>query len=432
VKAIGMEAHTAGAGATRDGVLRWHFLGRLRFQLLGGILFGVLVPVLAVRGVDLVPDRAGSVENSAFAVFAALLIGALVVRRVSAYPGVASVSTVVPSFTIAFGVVAAAFLFLRIDYSRSILGLGYLMTVGWFTFLAMVEPRLRRPRFLLLPFGRANVLAENKRVDWLAAGTSDQLPGGITGVVADLRADLEPEWEQLLARAALAGLPVYHWKLVNEALSGKVDIKHISENNLGSLLRSSAYARIKQAIDIVAAIIVLPLVTLVCAVIAIAILVRDGRPVLYRDERIGFRGQTFTMYKFRTMRNRPEKGSAFTTPDDPRVTELGRFLRHYRLDELPQIINILRGEMSWIGPRPESRKLSTWYESEVPFYSYRHIVRPGISGWAQVHQGNVGAVAAATDKLRYDFYYIKYFSPWLDTLIAARTLWIMLSGFGSR
>lgn len=432
MRVIGLEAHSGRSGAVRKGGLRWHFLTRLRFQLLGGILFGVVVPVLAVRGIHLVPERAGSVEYSAVAVLAALLIGALVVRRVSAYPGVASVSTVLPSFTIAFGVVAAAFLFLRIDYSRTVLGVGYLMTIGWFTFLAMVEPRLRRPQFLLLPFGRANILKKNTRVDWLPAARADELPGSITGVVADLRADLEPEWEQLLARAALSGLPVYHWKQVNEALSGKVDIEHISENNLGSLLPSSGYARVKQFVDVSAAIVVLPVFALLCGVIAIAILIRDGRPVFFRDERIGFRGQTFSMVKFRTMHNRDKRGSDYTIPDDPRVTALGRFLRHYRLDELPQIINILKGEMSWIGPRPESRKLSQWYESEVPFYSYRHIVRPGISGWAQVNQGNVGAVAAATDKLRYDFYYIKYFSPWLDILIVARTLRIIFTGIGSR
>ena len=95
-------------------------------------------------------------------------------------------------------------------------------------------------------------------------------------------------------------------------------------------------------------------------------------------------------------------------------------LRQYRIDELPQIINILRGEMSWIGPRPEAVSLAEWYEREVPFYVYRHVVRPGISGWAQVHQGNVGAVDAAQLKLEYDFFYIKNFSFWLDIVIVLK------------
>ena len=142
-------------------------------------------------------------------------------------------------------------------------------------------------------------------------------------------------------------------------------------------------------------------------------------------------GCPFVMIKLRTMLT-SSQGAAFTADGDARVTRVGRFLRRYRIDELPQVINILRGEMSWIGPRPESIELADWYEREVPFYSYRHIVRPGITGWAQVNQGNVAEVKAATGKLRYDFYYIKYFSPWLDILVVARTIRTVLTGFGAR
>jgi lipopolysaccharide/colanic/teichoic acid biosynthesis glycosyltransferase len=125
-------------------------------------------------------------------------------------------------------------------------------------------------------------------------------------------------------------------------------------------------------------------------------------------------------------------GDAFTSERDSRVTWVGQYLRRYRLDELPQIINILRGEMSWIGPRPEAISLAEWYEREVPFYVYRHIVRPGISGWAQVHQGNVAAIDAARLKLEYDFFYIKNFSFWLDAVIVVKTLRTILTRFGTR
>ena len=121
-----------------------------------------------------------------------------------------------------------------------------------------------------------------------------------------------------------------------------------------------------------------------------------------------------------------------TKNDDDRITAVGGLLRTLRLDELPQIINILRWEMSWIGPRPEAEVLSVWYTSEIPFYRYRHVVKPGISGWAQVNQGHVAEVNEVHRKLQYDFYYIKYFSPWLDVLIFFRTIKTMLTGFGSR
>ena len=144
------------------------------------------------------------------------------------------------------------------------------------------------------------------------------------------------------------------------------------------------------------------------------------------------------MFKFRTMRvNTPGIGAdareaAITRDDDDRVTRVGRFLRQYRIDELPQLFNVIRGEMSWIGPRPEAVPLSLWYEAELPFYRYRHIVRPGITGWAQVKQGHVADVDEVLWKLHYDFYYIKNFSFWLDVLIVARTIRTILSGFGAR
>jgi lipopolysaccharide/colanic/teichoic acid biosynthesis glycosyltransferase len=121
-----------------------------------------------------------------------------------------------------------------------------------------------------------------------------------------------------------------------------------------------------------------------------------------------------------------------TDPDDPRITRVGATLRRYRIDELPQMFNILKGEMSWIGPRPEPELLSEWFTSQIPFYRYRHVVKPGISGWAQVNQGYVSGVEGINQKLEYDFYYIKNFSPWLDTLILFRTLATLLSGFGAR
>jgi lipopolysaccharide/colanic/teichoic acid biosynthesis glycosyltransferase len=124
--------------------------------------------------------------------------------------------------------------------------------------------------------------------------------------------------------------------------------------------------------------------------------------------------------------------SLATGDGDPRITKVGKVLRRFRIDELPQIFNILKGEMSWIGPRPEPEILTHWFTAELPFYRYRHVVRPGISGWAQVNQGYVSGLDGIGEKLQYDFYYIKYFSPWLDILILFRTIKTMLTGFGSR
>ncbi|MGT2516893.1 sugar transferase (plasmid) [Sphingomonas panni] len=172
-------------------------------------------------------------------------------------------------------------------------------------------------------------------------------------------------------------------------------------------------------------------------VVALLIKLDSRGPILFRQERMGYRGRPFRIFKFRTMRVQvdiPEdsRTAAMTGDNDPRITKLGRFLRHSRIDELPQMLNIIAGDMSWIGPRPEAVPLSVWYEQEIPFYFYRHIVRPGITGWAQVNQGHVSDIESVSDKLGYDFYYIQNFSAWIDVLITLRTISTMLNGFGAR
>ena len=238
-------------------------------------------------------------------------------------------------------------------------------------------------------------------------------------------------WERFLAACALNGTPVYHMKQVSESLTGRVRIEHLSENTLGALIPSPEYVAIKRILESGAVLIAAPLLLPVAGVIAIMIRLDSKGPVIFRQVRMGYRGKTFTMLKFRTMRDVPE-GPKFTQALDPRVTRVGRMLRRYRLDELPQMVNILRGEMSLIGPRPESVELSEWYDREIPHYSYRHIVRPGITGWAQVQQGFAAEVEDVTDKLHYDFYYIKHFTPWLDLLIVLKTIHVMATGRGSR
>src|SRR4051812_17018287 len=243
------------------------------------------------------------------------------------------------------------------------------------------------------------------------------------------------EWEAFLADAALAGRIVYQVKQLGESLTGRVELEHLSENSFGSLLPARGYFHLKGLIDFLIALAALPLVLPVVAVVALAIRLDSAGPVLFRQTRVGHAGKRITVYKFRTMRPvkaEDERLAAMTSNDDDRITRVGKSLRTLRLDELPQIINILKWEMSWIGPRPEAEVLSVWYTSELPFYRYRHVVKPGISGWAQVNQGHVAEVQEVHRKLQFDFYYIKYFSPWLDLLILFRTIKTMVTGWGAR
>lgn len=429
---VPLPSSTLAPARRRDAPRRLRLLARNRYQLLGAVLWAVCVPFAVRTDFPVMHAAPGSAEYTAMASFAAVLVGAYVLRKMTAFPGTHRSFYVLPTFAVVYGVLFALFLFLRLDYSRFLMLAGFVMSVAWFYFALHFETPARRPYLLVVPGGDAGNLAENEQADWHVARTLDGIPSGVTGVVADLRADHDAAAGRFLAGCALAGLPVYHSKQVRESFTGRVEIEHLSENSLGSLVPSSVYMRFKRGIDIAAALVALPLAAPLALAAAVLIKLDDGGPVLFRQSRMGFRGRIFTILKFRTMRADEGGGRPFTGKDDPRITRAGRFLRRYRIDELPQMVNILRGEMSWIGPRPESLALSQWYESRIPFYSYRHIVRPGITGWAQVNQGNVAEIEAATAKLQYDFYYIKYFSPWIELMIAARTVWIVLTGFGSR
>jgi sugar transferase (PEP-CTERM system associated) len=167
---------------------------------------------------------------------------------------------------------------------------------------------------------------------------------------------------------------------------------------------------------------------------AICILAEDGGPVLYRQERVGKRGRTFSIMKFRSMRKDAEKDgqACWAAVHDRRVTRVGRVIRKLRIDELPQVINVLRGEMSFVGPRPERPCFVTELAREIPFYAVRHCVKPGITGWAQVRYSYSDSVGGAAEKLQYDLYYVKNHSLFLDIVIAVETVGVVLGGRGAR
>ncbi len=311
--------------------------------------------------------------------------------------------------------------------------------MAWFMLLLSAGSRRTSLRIGVLPFGDRARLEKIGGVQWVQVPTpADTLSLQLDAVAADLRSDLPDEWDRHLADLALRGLPVYHVKHLEESLTGRVDLEHLSENSFGSLAPISAFMSIKTFVDWVSALVAGIVLFVPLLGVGIAIRLTSPGPMFFRQQRIGYKGVPFLVYKFRTMIDTPVPQSgdaareAMTLPQDARITRLGRFLRFTRIDELPQIINILRGEMSWIGPRPEAEVLSRWYEAEIPFYRYRHIVRPGITGWAQVCQGHVTELGEVRSKLYYDFYYIKNFSPWIDLLIITRTIRTVITGFGSR
>ncbi|WP_245441998.1 sugar transferase [Mesorhizobium hawassense] len=399
-------------------------------------MFSALLPALARALVDCSAIYSSNMQITIVAAILSHITGYMLYRRIANFPGVAAAVYVLPTFSLVYGFVFLTFFFLRIDYSRLQAAASFFQSTFWYFALSVATRRIEPCRLAVIPGGNVSRLGNIPGVAWHWIRSSDEVVKQASGVVADLRADLSGEWERYIADRALSGTPVYHIKQVSESLTGRVEIEHLSENTLGSLNPNQAYLKVKQLIDWGSALAVLVVFSPVLLLVALLIRVESSGAALFKQERMGYRGNVYKVYKFRTMRAgaraADDKEQAITKDGDARITRLGRFLRKSRIDELPQIINILRGEMSWIGPRPEALVLSRWYEAELPFYSYRHIVRPGITGWAQVNQGHVADVGEVLEKLHYDFYYIKNFSPWLDLLIVFRTIRTVLTGFGAR
>jgi sugar transferase (PEP-CTERM system associated) len=221
-----------------------------------------------------------------------------------------------------------------------------------------------------------------------------------------------------------------------EKVTGRIHLEHLSPSWLilsDGFRKSQFLYAAKRSFDIVIALVAFVLTLPLMILVAIAIWLESGGPVLFRQERTGFNGRTFKIMKFRSMCHSAEQGGpVWAASDDKRVTRIGRFIRKYRLDELPQILNVLRGEMSLVGPRPERPHFCELLEESIPFFQLRHTVRPGITGWAQVKYQYGASVEESKTKLEYDFFYIKHMSIVLDLAILFETAKVMIYGRGAK
>jgi exopolysaccharide biosynthesis polyprenyl glycosylphosphotransferase len=190
---------------------------------------------------------------------------------------------------------------------------------------------------------------------------------------------------------------------------------------------------LKRSIDLVLSLVIGVLALPLMALTAIAIALESGRPILYCQERVGENGDTFTLCKFRSMWIDAEKGGTpiWATDGDDRITPVGRVIRKTRLDELPQIWNVVLGDMSFVGPRPERPFFVAELSKAIPFYQQRHAVKPGLTGWAQVKYRYGASLEDAMEKLRYDLYYIKHLSIFFDLTIVFDTVKVVLFGKGA-
>ncbi len=240
---------------------------------------------------------------------------------------------------------------------------------------------------------------------------------------------IKPELFEAILDCREIGIPIASMTAVYERLTGRVAFEHASRNvALATGQEELPYLRFyglaKRIVDIIGALIGLLFLTILCPIVALGNGITSRGPLFFRQRRLGRGGKDIDIIKFRSMipDAETESGAVWTSIDDNRITFAGRLLRQTHLDELPQVLNVLRGDMSLVGPRPERPEFVKNLSREIPFYRARHSVRPGITGWAQIHQDYGDSVEGASEKLEFDLYYIKNGGPILDTLIMLRTL----------
>jgi len=242
---------------------------------------------------------------------------------------------------------------------------------------------------------------------------------------------------QAIMDCKLRGIRIEDWPTFYEKLTGKIVVQNLRPSWLvfsEGFNRTRVTRLVKRVVDLALSTLFLLLGWPIFLLVSLAIKLNSPGPLFFPQQRVGERGRTFRLLKFRTMVDDAEAdtGPVWTSAEDPRITRVGRLLRKTRLDEFPQILNVLKGEMSFIGPRPERPHFVATLQDRIPYYSQRHTIKPGITGWAQVRYRYGATIEDAEEKLQYDLYYVKNMSLFLDMLILLSSIQVVLFGKGAR
>jgi lipopolysaccharide/colanic/teichoic acid biosynthesis glycosyltransferase len=341
------------------------------------------------------------------------------------------------------GLTAMLLLFSRSAFSRSFLlvtAVGWLILATAHRIVRRLRPWTERIAVITGEKQLAEDLIDSPHADvvWVLDPKSEsvpELPDRDVTMAVDLKVVLSERVAQFLSSCDVAGYTIRPFTSTYEEHTGRVPLVHLAEGweISAPLLEVAPWLPGKRAVETLAAAVTAPLWVTLGLVIAAYLRLTSRGPALFQQERVGFGGEPFTMYKFRTMNHDAEKdGPSFASEGDDRVIRSARFLRKSRLDEIPQLVNVLKGEMSLVGPRAEQVAFADAFRRQIPFYEHRHLVRPGLTGWAQVNYGYADDQADTIEKLTYDLYYVKHMSPVMDLRVLWRSVWTVLSGFGAR
>lgn len=434
---------------SRTGELNWHLFESRRFAAIAVVLMAALWLTEAHRVDHTRPAWGPGLRVLSATGLAGLILGVLVYlvgpELLGQQYNVLGRSIVLPTLAVFSGVA----ILLRLHIWRWLNRVS--VAARWLMLAGAADPGVAEfwREFVGKHKGSLNVLVDQRTAEAntngpSVVGTWQDIPTTLrepwSGVLLSSHATLPDVAVRELLHARIHGMPVLQLADFYEQYWSRVPVTHLQGEWFAlsrgfDLLHSPIQTQAKRVSDVLLAGGLLLIAAPVMVLVAVAVALDSRGPVLFKQARVGRHGIDFTCLKFRTMRVRhasDDQGSKYTEAKDKRITRIGGFLRTTRLDELPQLFNVLAGHMSFIGPRAEWNELVKGYEHELPYYHLRHLVRPGLTGWAQVNYPYGANLEDTRMKLEYDLYYIKFYSLYLDLVIILRTVRVCLFGLGAR
>lgn len=423
-------ASTGLEAVIRQGALRrQHFYMQLIRSALPATAVACLMAIGIYISVMVLAARSDWTNILIVAAAAALIplvaVSLLVIEARRTHPFSMSLAVMLFAASFAVAVVSAT----RVPISYVAIALTLPSSLFFVTLANVAMSRRLRHSVALLDFPGAQRVIDI--LGWpLPVVGPDQIGMDFRRILIDPTTHHSPQWTQSLAKMYLRGLEIEGWPSYVESYLGRVDLADFDLADISYSPTQILYYRCKRLFDVLGVMLLALPAGIICALIWTYIRIIDGGPSVFVQQRRGYGGSVFRLFKFRTMRRGDHKGS--TTANDDRILPGCRILRQMRLDELPQLYNILRGDMSFIGPRPVAVPVAEALEARVPLYINRHILQPGLTGWAQVSQGYAETEEEEVEKLAYDLYYLKHVSLDLDIIIIFRTIRTIFLRFGAR
>ena len=409
-------------------------------------LMGLLMIGLAYVISQLLMSRGWATVDFGNTVLASLVpyaVAAHLLYRGAHMPAAERGSLLLVTTGLPFWLTPLAFALLQQPYSRGALLLSYLLSTFWFWLadqwflrhrpfrLVYQDPRVPE---LLAPWlhdAQAKALPCIRLLRWPEQGMAPGMALACEGAVVLPHAEASPERRRFLTALKLQHIHLYSPESLQETVTGRIAAKTL-DNELWQTDGNPAYDLAKRLIDVTVVLALMPVWLPLAVLVACGVKLDSPGPALFSQQRTGLHGRGFRIWKFRSMRHEKLAKVQFAQADDPRITRFGQWIRRTRLDEIPQLFNVLMGHMSLIGPRPEQEGFVQQFAEQMPSYPYRHLVRPGLTGWAQVQQGYAASAQETAIKLSYDLYYITHYSLAMDLLIVLKTVQTVFTGRGAR